>query len=111
GVARAVADLSERARGRRLQPGETQGGTFTLTNHGVSGSLLATPIISQPQSAILGVGAVQKRVVVISQGGVDSIAIRPMCYLSLTFDHRLIDGATADRFLTAVNGFLEAYPE
>jgi pyruvate/2-oxoglutarate dehydrogenase complex dihydrolipoamide acyltransferase (E2) component len=109
GLARAVNDLSERARARRLQPGETQGGTFTLTNHGVSGSLLATPIINQPQSAILGVGAVQKRPVVVSHGGVDSLAIRPMCYLSLSFDHRLIDGVIADSFLAAVKRFLENY--
>jgi 2-oxoglutarate dehydrogenase E2 component (dihydrolipoamide succinyltransferase) len=109
GLARAVNDLAERARTRRLQPGETQGGTFTLTNHGVSGSLLATPIINQPQSAILGVGAVQKRPVVISHGGVDSLAIRPMCYLSLSFDHRLLDGALADAFLATVKHFLETY--
>lgn len=109
GLARAVNDLSERARVRRLKPDETQGGTFTITNHGVSGSLFAMPIINQPQSAILGVGAIQKRAVVITQAGVDAIAIRPMCYLSLTFDHRLIDGATADQFLMAVKGFLESY--
>jgi 2-oxoglutarate dehydrogenase E2 component (dihydrolipoamide succinyltransferase) len=111
GLARAVGDVSERARGRRLQPGETQGGTFTVTNHGVGGSLFATPIINQPQAAILGVGAIQKRAVVISQDGVDAIAIRPMCYLSLTFDHRLIDGATADQFMIAVKQFLEGYAE
>ena len=111
GLARAVGDLSERARGRRLQPGETQGGTFTITNHGVGGSLFAMPIINQPQAAILGVGAIQKRAVVISQDGVDAIAIRPMCYLSLTFDHRLIDGATADQFMTVVKQFLEGYAE
>lgn len=111
GLARAVNDLSERARVRRLKPDETQGGTFTITNHGVSGSLFAMPIINQPQSAILGVGAIQKRAVVITQAGVDAIAIRPMCYLSLTFDHRLIDGATADQFLMTVKGFLESYTE
>lgn len=109
GLARAVNDLTERARTRRLEPGETQGGTFTLTNHGISGSLFATPIINQPQAAILGVGAVQKRPVVITQDGLDSIAIRPMCYLSLTFDHRVIDGATADAFLATVKRFLESY--
>jgi 2-oxoglutarate dehydrogenase E2 component (dihydrolipoamide succinyltransferase) len=111
GLARAVGDLSERARGRRLQPGETQGGTFTITNHGVGGSLFAMPIINQPQAAILGIGAIQKRAVVISQDGVDAIAIRPMCYLSLTFDHRLIDGATADQFMMAVKQFLEGHAE
>jgi 2-oxoglutarate dehydrogenase E2 component (dihydrolipoamide succinyltransferase) len=111
GLARGVNDLADRARRRRLQPGETQGGTFTITNHGVGGSLFAMPIINQPQSAILGIGAIQKRVVVVSSTGVDSIAIRPMCYLSLTFDHRLIDGATADQFVMAVKSFLEDYPE
>jgi 2-oxoglutarate dehydrogenase E2 component (dihydrolipoamide succinyltransferase) len=109
GLARAVNDLSERARARRLKPDETQGGTFTITNHGVGGSLFATPIINQPQSAILGVGAIQKRAVVISQAGVDAIAIRPMCYLSLTIDHRMLDGAAADRFLAAMKEQLEGY--
>jgi 2-oxoglutarate dehydrogenase E2 component (dihydrolipoamide succinyltransferase) len=111
GLARAVNDLAYRARGRRLKPDETQGGTFTITNHGVSGSLFAMPIINQPQSAILGIGAIQKRAVVITSEGVDAIAIRPMCYLSLTFDHRLIDGATADQFLMALKAFLEGYAE
>jgi 2-oxoisovalerate dehydrogenase E2 component (dihydrolipoyl transacylase) len=109
GLARAVNDLAERARTRQLQLDETQGGTFTITNHGVSGSLFATPIIHQPQAAILGVGAIQKRVVVVSQHGLDAIAIRPMCYLSLSFDHRLIDGATADAFLSIIKRTLEAY--
>jgi len=111
GLARAVNDLADRARGRRLKPDETQGGTFTITNHGVSGSLFAMPIINQPQSAILGIGAIQKRAVVITREGVDAIAIRPMCYLSLTFDHRLIDGAAADQFLMALKAFLEGYAE
>jgi 2-oxoglutarate dehydrogenase E2 component (dihydrolipoamide succinyltransferase) len=109
GLARAVNDLSARARGRRLKPDETQGGTFTITNHGVGGSLFATPIINQPQAAIMGVGAIQKRAVVITQNGVDAIAIRPMCYVSLTIDHRLLDGAVADRFLGVVKEFLEGY--
>ncbi len=109
GLARAVNDLAERARTRRLQPDDTQGGTFTITNHGVSGSLFAMPIIPQPQSAILGVGAIQKRPVVITDNGLDALAIRPMCYLSLTFDHRLIDGATADEFLMVVKRALETY--
>ena len=109
GLARAVGDLTERARSRRLRPDETQGGTFTITNHGVSGSLFATPIINQAQGGILGIGAVQKRPVVIAQGGSDAIAIRPVCYCSLTFDHRLCDGATADAFLSACKRFLEAY--
>lgn len=109
GLARAVNDLSERARTRRLQPDATQGGTFTITNHGTSGSLFATPIINQPQAGILGVGAIVKRPVVISQGGVDAIAIASMCYLSLTFDHRITDGATADAFLATVKDALEQY--
>jgi 2-oxoglutarate dehydrogenase E2 component (dihydrolipoamide succinyltransferase) len=109
GLARAVNDLAERARTRRLQADETQGGTFTITNHGVSGSIFAMPIINQPQAAILGVGAMQKRAVVITENGMDAIAIRPMCYLSLTFDHRLIDGATADGFLGVIKRTLESY--
>lgn len=109
GLARSVNDLAERARTRRLQPDDTQGGTFTITNHGVSGSLFAMPVINQPQSGILGVGAIQKRAVVITEHGMDAIAIRPMCYLSLTFDHRLIDGATADQFLMTIKRTLEQY--
>lgn len=98
GLAREVNDLSNRARAKKLQPDEVKGGTFTITNHGTSGSLFATPIINQPQCAILGVGIIQKRVVVIN----DAIAIRPMVYLSLTFDHRILDGAIADYFLAKV---------
>lgn len=109
GLARALNDLVERARTRRLKPDETQGGTFTITNHGVSGSLFATPIINQPQAAILGVGAIQKRPVVITRDDVDSLAIRSMCYLSLTIDHRLLDGALADQFLSVMKAFLEEY--
>lgn len=111
GLSRAVNDLSERARTRRLKPDETRGGTFTITNHGVSGSLFATPIINQPQAAIMGVGAIQKRAVVISQHGTDAIAIRSMCYVSLTIDHRLLDGAMADTFLSVVKRFIEEFPE
>ena len=102
-LAHAVADLAERARNKRLAPEEVQEGTFTITNHGGFGSLFSTPIINQPQAAILGVGSVQKRAVVID----DAIAIRPMCYLSLSFDHRIIDGATADRFMAKVKQHLE----
>ena len=98
-------DLAGRARARALKPDEAAGGTFTLTNHGVSGSLFATPIINQPQTGILGVGALQKRVVVID----DAIAIRPMVYLTLTFDHRILDGAVADRFLSTVKQTLERW--
>jgi 2-oxoglutarate dehydrogenase E2 component (dihydrolipoamide succinyltransferase) len=102
GLARAINDLAARARAHRLQPGEVQGGTFTITNHGISGSLVATPIINFPQCAILGVGAIQKRAVVVDAGGVDAIAIRPMAYLGLTFDHRILDGAIGDHFLAKI---------
>ena len=102
-LARELADLSHRARQKQLSPDEVQGGTFTLTNPGVFGGLIGTPIINQPQVAILCVGAVTKRAVVIN----DAIAIRSMAYLSLTFDHRLIDGAVADRFLSSLKDRLE----
>ena len=102
-LAKEVADLAERARSKKLNPEEVQGGTFTITNHGGFGSLFSTPIIHQPQIAILGVGAIQKRTVVINE----TIAIRPMGYLSLSFDHRVIDGATADQFMGKVKGYLE----
>jgi pyruvate/2-oxoglutarate dehydrogenase complex dihydrolipoamide acyltransferase (E2) component len=102
-MARAVNDLANRARSKKLQPDDVKGGTFTLTNHGISGSLFAFPVINQPQCGILGVGAMQKRVVVID----DAIAIRPMVYLSFTFDHRILDGASADWFLMKVKGTLE----
>ena len=105
GLARAVNDLAERARAKKLQPDEVKGGTFTITNHGVSGSLFATPIINQPQCAILGVGVIQKRAVVIN----DAIAIRPMVYISLTFDHRILDGAIADYFLGKIVETLQSW--
>ncbi len=100
-------DLVERARQRRLKPEEIQGGTFTITNHGVSGSLFATPIIHQPQCAIMGVGRVHKRPVVLETPQGDVLAIRPMVYLTLTFDHRIIDGAQADAFMSKVKAVLE----
>ncbi len=103
GLARQVNDLAERARNRQLQPDEVRNGTFSITNHGVTGSLMATPIINQPQSAILGVGKIEKRVKVVD----DMIAVRPCSYLSLTFDHRVADGATADTFLARVVEVLE----
>jgi 2-oxoglutarate dehydrogenase E2 component (dihydrolipoamide succinyltransferase) len=102
-TARTINDLASRARAKKLQPDEVKGGTFTLTNHGVSGSLFAFPVINQPQAGILGVGAMQKRVVVID----DAIAIRPMVYLSFVFDHRILDGASADWFLAKVKETLE----
>ena len=113
-ISRTVNDLAERARGGRLQTDEVQGGTFTITNHGVGGSLFATPIINQPQAAILGVGAIQKRVVVVegrSAAGdaTHSMAIRPMLYLTLTIDHRILDGAIGDLFLAKVVNRLQTW--
>jgi pyruvate/2-oxoglutarate dehydrogenase complex dihydrolipoamide acyltransferase (E2) component len=105
GLARAVNDIAQRARDKRLTPDDVQGATFSVTNYGVFGSLFGTPVISQPQSAILGVGAIQKRAVVIN----DAIAIRPMVYLGLTFDHRLLDGAIGDQFMNKLKQFLENY--
>ena len=107
GLARTVNDLADRARRKQLKPDEVQGGTFTITNHGTSGSLFATPIINQPQCGILGVGLIQKRVVVVTQDEVDAIAIRPMVYLGLTFDHRILDGNSADNFVATIKQLLE----
>ncbi|HUI41000.1 MAG TPA: dihydrolipoyllysine-residue succinyltransferase [Terriglobia bacterium] len=107
GAARAVADLAERARTKRLNFDEVQGGTFTITNPGIFGSLFGTPIINQPQVAILGVGVIEKRPVVRN----DAIAIRPMTYLALSFDHRVIDGAMADQFMVKVKTILEQWAE
>ena len=104
GLSRSVSDLATRARGKKLRPEEVQGGTFTITNHGVFGSLFATPVINQPQAGILGVGSVTKRPVVLRD---DAIAIRSMMYLGFSFDHRLIDGATADRFVSRIKASLE----
>ena len=105
-MARSVNDLANRARSKKLQPDDVKGGTFTLTNHGVSGSLFAFPVINQPQCGILGVGAMQKRVVVTED---DAIAVRPMVYLSFVFDHRILDGASADWFLAKVKETLESW--
>ncbi len=108
GISRAVNDLANRARTKKLVAADVKEGTFSITNHGVSGSLFAAPIINQPQCAILGVGAIKKRVVVITdEAGNDAMAIRPMVYLSLTFDHRILDGAGADHFLAKVVESLE----
>jgi 2-oxoglutarate dehydrogenase E2 component (dihydrolipoamide succinyltransferase) len=105
GLARVVNDLTNRARNKQLKPGDVQGGTFTITNHGVSGSLFATPIINQPQCGILGVGKIEKRVKVID----DAIAIRPMAYVSFTFDHRILDGASADHFVSTLKEIIETW--
>lgn len=108
GLAQKVNDLAARARAKKLLPDEVKGGTFTLTNHGSGGSLFASPIIFQPQAAILGTGIMHKRPVVVTDAsGNDAIAIRPMIYLSLVFDHRILDGEGADRFLLAVKEALE----
>jgi pyruvate dehydrogenase E2 component (dihydrolipoamide acetyltransferase) len=103
GLSRAVADLAARARSKQLKPDEVSGGTFTITNPGVFGALFGMPIINQPQVAILGVGNVEKRAVVID----DAIAIRPMAYLTLGYDHRIIDGAVADQFMSHLKHALE----
>jgi pyruvate dehydrogenase E2 component (dihydrolipoamide acetyltransferase) len=108
GLARAINDLGERARSKKLSPDDVQGGTFTITNPGIYGGLFGTPIINQPQVAILGVGGVKKRPVVIETKDGDVIAIRTMCYLALTFDHRLIDGAVADQFMARVKQVIES---
>ncbi len=122
GLARTVTDLAQQARRGELSPDAVRGGTFTVTNHGTSGSLLGTPIINQPQAAILGIGRISKRAVVNSAGSADAppadpllpsaddtISIRPMCYLSLAFDHRILDGLGADRFLSSVVETLETW--
>jgi 2-oxoglutarate dehydrogenase E2 component (dihydrolipoamide succinyltransferase) len=98
-IANRLQALTERARAGKLQPSDMQGGTFTITNHGVSGSLIATPIIVQPQSAILGVGKLEKRPVVVEVGGQDALQIKPMAYVTLTIDHRALDGFNANTFL------------
>jgi 2-oxoglutarate dehydrogenase E2 component (dihydrolipoamide succinyltransferase) len=107
GLQRAIVDLAARARSRQLKPDEVAGGTFSITNFGSFGSLMATPVINQPQVAILGVGTVDKTPVAID----DAIAIRSICHLSLSFDHRLIDGALADQFMTRLKQVLEGWSE
>ena len=108
GLARRIADLAERTRANKISPDELSGGTFTLTNTGSRGALFDTPIINQPQVAILGTGAVVKRPTVVTDDiGADSIAIRSMVYFALTYDHRLVDGADAARYLTTVKQLLE----
>ncbi len=107
GLQRSIVDLAARARSRQLKPDEVAGGTFSITNFGSFGSLIGTPVINQPQVAIMGVGTVDKTPVVID----DAIAIRSICHLSLSFDHRLIDGALADQFMTKVKQVLENWSE
>jgi len=109
GLARAANDLAERARTKKLSPDEVQGGTITITNPGVFGSLAGTPIINQPQVAILGVGAIEKRVKVV--GPNDSIGVRTCAYFSISYDHRVVDGATADHFMLVVKEKLESFSD
>jgi len=105
GLARVINDLTQRARRKQLSLDDIQGGTFTITNHGTSGSLFATPIINQPQCGILGIGKIEKRVKVID----DAIAIRPLAFVSFTFDHRILDGASADYFVAAFKEIIESW--
>jgi len=107
GLQRSIVDLAARARSRQLKPDEVKGGTFAITNFGSFGSVFATPVINQPNVAILGVGTIEKTPVVINDG----IAIRSICYLALTFDHRLIDGALADMFTGRVKQILENWAD
>jgi 2-oxoglutarate dehydrogenase E2 component (dihydrolipoamide succinyltransferase) len=112
GIAKGMADLAERARSKRLNPDEVQHGTFTVTNPGVFGSYIGAPIINQPQVAILGVGAIEKRTKVLTlDDGQDVIAIRTMSMLSISYDHRIVDGADADRFMADLKNDLENFPE
>jgi 2-oxoglutarate dehydrogenase E2 component (dihydrolipoamide succinyltransferase) len=110
GIASALEALVGKARSDALTPADLKGGTFTISNHGVGGSLLAAPIvINQPQSAILGIGKLEKRAVVVTEGGQDSVAIRPCCYVTLTIDHRVLDGYQANRFMETFVGRLEGW--
>jgi 2-oxoglutarate dehydrogenase E2 component (dihydrolipoamide succinyltransferase) len=112
GLQRAISDLGERARTKKLKPEEVQGGTFTITNPGIFGAEFGLPIINQPQVAILGVGGIKKKPVVVSdRDGNDSIAVRSMMHLSIGYDHRVIDGAVADQFMAEVKKFLEGWNE
>jgi 2-oxoglutarate dehydrogenase E2 component (dihydrolipoamide succinyltransferase) len=111
GLASRLDQLVSAARGGRLEPADVRGGTFTISNHGVSGSLLATPIvINQPQSAILGIGRLEKRAVVVEAGEEEKIVVQPRCYVTLTIDHRVMDGHQANRFLQTFVRKLEAWP-
>src|SRR6266576_584519 len=111
GMARAINDLGERARTKKLLPDDIQRGTFTITNPGGFGPFAGIPIINQPQVAILGVGAIEKRPKVVTADGADSIAIRTMGMLTMSYDHRVVDGADADKFLADVKRLLQDFPE
>jgi 2-oxoglutarate dehydrogenase E2 component (dihydrolipoamide succinyltransferase) len=107
GIGRAINDLAERARSKKLKPDEVQEGTFSITNPGVFGGLMGLAVISQPNVAILGLGAIQKRPVVVN----DAIAIRSMVYVTLSYDHRVVDGAVSHQFLAKVKHILENWTE
>jgi pyruvate dehydrogenase E2 component (dihydrolipoamide acetyltransferase) len=107
GLARSINDLAERARAKKLKPEEVQESTFSITNPGVYGGLMGLPVINQPNVAILGIGAIQKRPMVVD----DAIAIRAMVYLTLSYDHRVVDGAIAHQFVGKVKAFLEGWSE
>jgi 2-oxoglutarate dehydrogenase E2 component (dihydrolipoamide succinyltransferase) len=112
GITRSLNDLANRARIKKLDPREVQDGTFTITNPGVFGSLIGTPVINQPQVGILCIGAIEKRPKVITGAdGEDTLAIRTCAYFSLTFDHRIVDGADADKFMSFVKKAIETFPE
>jgi pyruvate dehydrogenase E2 component (dihydrolipoamide acetyltransferase) len=112
GLTRSLNDLATRARSKRLDPREVQDGTFTITNPGVFGSMIGTPIINQPQVGILCIGAIEKRLKVVpGADGEDTIGIRTCAYLSLSFDHRIVDGSDADKFMSFVKKSLETFPE
>ena len=106
-IAKAIADLAERARNKKLRPDDLSGATFTVTNIGSEGALLDTPILTPPQAGILGTAAIEKRPVIVTEDGIDSIAIRQMCYLPFTYDHQLVDGADAGRFVTTIKDRIE----
>jgi 2-oxoglutarate dehydrogenase E2 component (dihydrolipoamide succinyltransferase) len=109
GIARGINDLAKRARIKKLTLDEIEGGTFTITNYGIFGNDIGTPIINQPNVAILGTGAIKKRPVVIESEQGDSIAIKPMTFLTLSFDHRIIDGALGGKFLMRIVEYIENY--
>jgi len=109
GLAKSIVDLGYRARNKKLVPEDVVDGTFSITNYGVFGSLFGTPIINQPEVGILGVGAVAKKPVIVENNGVESIAIKPMMYLSLSHDHRLVDGMIGGKFIMSIKNTLENF--
>ena len=112
GLQRAITDVGNRARNKKLSPDEISGGTFTITNPGQFGPLFGLPIINQPQVAILGIGGIHKAAMVLTdEDGVDSIAVRSIIHLTLGYDHRVIDGAVADQFMATLKKYLENWNE